>query len=109
MITQSSINIIKLIGELDIGRREEVRQALQIEGPGPGILVDFVEVSYTDSTIIAEVLRFYNDAHAAERRIAILIGSPRFERILQYAGLSDVFPIFKDRAEALSYLTKEDA
>jgi anti-anti-sigma factor len=109
MITQSSINIIKLVGELDIGRRDEVRLALQVTGPGPGILIDFVDVSYTDSTIIGEVLRFYNDAHAAERRIAILIGSPRFERILQYAGLSDVFPIFKDRAQALNYLTQEGA
>lgn len=106
MITQSRINIIKLAGELDIARREEVRLALRVDGPGPGILVDFVEVSYTDSTIIAEVLRFYSDAHAAERRIAVLVGSPRFERILQYAGLSDVFPIFQDRAQALSYLTQ---
>jgi len=109
MLTQSSINIIKVAGELDIARREEVRLALQVDGPGQGILVDFVEVTYTDSTIIAEVLRFYKDAHAAGRRIAILIESPRFERILQYAGLSGVFPIFKDRAQALSYLMQEGA
>jgi anti-anti-sigma factor len=108
MNTLSSPDIIKLVGELDIGRREEVRRALQVDGPGPGILVDFFEISYTDSTIIAQLLCFYNDARAAERRVAILIGCPQFDRILQYAGLSEVFPIFTDRTAALNYLAQGD-
>jgi anti-anti-sigma factor len=108
MNTLSSLDTIKLIGELDIGRREEVCLALQVAGPGPGILVDFFEVSYTDSTTIAQLLRFYNDTRAAGRRVAILIGSRQFDRILQYAGLSEVFPIFTDRSEALNYLAQGD-
>jgi anti-anti-sigma factor len=108
MNTQSSVEIIKFVEELDIGRRDEVRQALQVDVPGPGILIDCADVTYTDSTIIVELIRFYNDARALKRPIAILIGDPQFDRILEYSGFSTVFPIFTDRAKALTYLAKGD-
>jgi anti-anti-sigma factor len=103
--TQSSLQVIRLGGELDIGRRDEIARALRLGAGRNAILLDFSDVSYADSTVIAELLRFRSDAGRAERRIALLIGSRQFERLLQYAGLSEAFAVFGDRAAALTYLT----
>ncbi len=102
---QSSYHVIRLHGELDLAHRDAIRAALQVEGPGPALLVDLSEVEYADSTVIAELLRFGIDAGRAGRRLAVLIGSERFARVLQYAGLGDAFAIFRDRGAALIYLS----
>jgi anti-anti-sigma factor len=104
MSRQSSLCVVKLVGELDIGQRDEVAAALRLDdGDGP-VLVDLGEVTYADSTVIGELLRFRNDAEARGRRIALLIGSPQFARLLQYAGLPEAFAVFDNRAAALTFL-----
>lgn len=105
MSSQSSLEVIRMSGELDVGRRDEVRAALQAGASSNAILLDLGEATYADSTVIAELLRFRNDVDAGGRRLALLIGSPRLARVLQYAGLSDAFHVFTDRGEALSYLS----
>lgn len=101
---QSSLEVVRLSGELDIGRRAELVDALARASAGRAILIDLSEVPYADSTVIAELLRFRNDAQDKGRRIAVLIGNPQFARILQYAGLSAAFHVFDDRGAALTYL-----
>ncbi len=105
MSAQSSLQVIRLHGELDIGRRAEIARALQLDGSRNGVLLDFAEVSYADSTVIAELLRFRADARKAERPVALLIGSRQFERLLQYAGLTEAFAVFADRGAALTSLS----
>lgn len=102
--SQSSLEVIRLTGELDIGRRDEIRAALRAARSDGPILVDLAEVSYADSTVIASLVRLRADADAAGRRIALLIGDARLARLLQYAGLADAFAVFDDRAAALTYL-----
>lgn len=97
-----SIAVIRLTGELEIGRRDEIVRALQLTGNEAGVLLDFSEVNYADSTSLSEMLRFRNDAVAHGVPIAIVIASKQFARLIQYAGLSDAFHIFDDRAAALT-------
>jgi anti-anti-sigma factor len=102
-MSPSSIRVIKLSGELEIGRKAEIRDALKADGGGP-VLVDFSEVTYADSTAVAELLRFHADAVAAGTPVAVVIGTRQFARLLQYAGLGDAFAVFDNRAAALTYL-----
>ena len=101
-----SIAVIRLTGELEIGRKDEIVRALQVAGSESAILLDFSDVSYADSTSLAELLRFRNDAADRGVPIAIVIGSRQFARLIQYAGLADAFRIFDSRAAALTELTK---
>ena len=78
------------------------------DGSGP-ILVDLADVTYADSTVIAGLVRLRNDADAAGRRIALLIGDARLARLLQYAGLAEAFNVFDDRGAALTYLMEASA
>jgi anti-anti-sigma factor len=100
-----SIAVIRLTGELEIGRKDEIARALAIRGDESGVLLDFSEVSYADSTALAELLRFREDASKQDIPVAIVIGSRQFARIIQYAGLGDAFRIFDNRAEALTDLS----
>jgi anti-anti-sigma factor len=101
-----SIAVIRLTGELEIGRRDEIAAALVIGGSESGILLDFADVNYADSTSLAELLRFRDEAAKAEVPVAIVIGSRQFARLIQYAGLSHAFRIFENRAEALMDLSQ---
>jgi anti-anti-sigma factor len=101
--------IIRLAGELEIGRRDEIRRALQIQGSKANILIDCSEATYADSTALAELFRFRNEANEHRQRVAILIGNQQFERIVQYAGLAGAFELFDDRSAALAYLTDAEA
>lgn len=103
-MSNSSIEVIKLDGELDVARREEIRRTLSLPAADRPVLLDFSQVTYADSTAVAELLRFHSEAGAKGRTVAVVIGNRQFARLLQYAGLRDAFAVFDDRAAALTYL-----
>jgi anti-anti-sigma factor len=96
--------VVKIDGELDIGRRPEIHAALSVDGEPAGVLVDFSEVTYADSSAISELLRFRADLNRRGLPVALLIKSPQFRRLLEYAGVNDAFAVFGERADALTYL-----
>ena len=105
----TSIAVIRLTGELEIGRQDEIAQALRVTGSEPGILLDFADVTYADSTSLAMLLRFRDQAMRRNVPIAIVIRSKQFARLIEFAGLSDAFRIFDSRAAALTDLAKAAA
>lgn len=104
MMDQSSVQIIALAGELDVSRGDEVMERLSAPTTAKSILLDLSEVTYADSTVIAALFAFREQAERERQRIAVLIESPQLVRLLQYAGLQEAFPIFLERSEALSHL-----
>ena len=104
MSQSPSISVIHLSGELELSRKIEIRDALRLRGSESAILVDFSEVTYADSTALAELLRFYAESVKAKIPVAVLIKSRQFARVIEYAGLANAFRIFEDRSEALQYL-----
>jgi anti-anti-sigma factor len=102
----ASITVVRLTGELEIGRRDEIAGALCMSGEETGILLDFSDVSYADSTALSQLLRFRNDAAAREVPVAVLIGNRQLARLIEYAGLREAFHIFENRASALSDLAQ---
>lgn len=102
----SSIAVIRLEGELEIGRKADVAAALRLNGGESAVLLDFSGVTYADSTTLAELLRFRNEAAERDVAVAILVGNRQFARLVKYAGLADAFRIFDDRASALTELAR---
>lgn len=107
MSGKSSIAVVKLGGELDIARKSEIAAALRVDDDAAGMLLDFSEVTYADSTSLAELLRFRADAEKAGSPVAIIIASRQFARLIQYAGLAQAFAIFDNRSAALTYLAEK--
>ncbi len=104
IVNSNSLAVIRLEGELEISRREEIYAALHLEGSERGVLLDFSDVTYADSTSLAELLRFRTEADRHHVPVAVVIGSKQFARLIQYAGLGDAFAIFEERSAALNYL-----
>ena len=105
-MSQAAVKVIRLSGELEIGRKDEIRQNLFASAePGP-IMLDLSEVTYADSIALTELLRFCADAQRERRPVAFVIQTPQFARLIEYAGLATVFKVFSDRADAIAYLTE---
>ena len=104
MNEHATIDVLRFEGELDIGRRAELHDALTISENARAVLLDLSTVTYADSTALGELLHL--KARAEERGVpmALVVAAPQFERLIRYAGLYELFRIFDDIGPALSYL-----
>ena len=107
MSAEGRISVIKLGGELDVGRRDEIEAALRLPPGARSVLLDFGGVTYADSSTLGVLVRLRNEAQAQRVKLAIVTGSRQFARLVEYAGLAELLAIFDDRAAALSYLATE--
>jgi anti-anti-sigma factor len=98
--------VVRFSGELEIGRKQEIRKALTSAQDAPAVLLDLGEVTYADSIALTELLRFCVDARRRKHPVALVIRTPQFARLVQYAGLASAFKIFQDRADASEYLAE---
>ncbi len=104
MNSRSTPKTVRLTGELDIARKVELRAALVIDPQAKAMLIDLSDVTYADSTALAELLRLSTQAGNAAIRVALIVVSPQFSRVIRYAGLDQAFRVFGDRTDALAYL-----
>jgi anti-anti-sigma factor len=100
------ITTIRFKGELDIGRKDEIRKGLSASDDAAAVLLDLAEVTYADSIALTELLRFCVNAQRDQRPVALVIRTPQFARVIQYAGLATAFNIFRDNGEARDYLAE---
>lgn len=102
-----AIETVQLDGELEVGRKEEIRDAFALRDGARGVLVDLSGVTYADSTALTELLRFCMTAQRENVAIAVVIRTRQFARLVQYAGLASAFRIFDEPKEALAYLNEQ--
>jgi anti-anti-sigma factor len=101
-----SIKVIRFSGELEIARKNEIRNALAASEDARAVLLDLAEVTYADSIALTELLRYCITAQREARPVALVIRTPQFARLVQYAGLASAFKIFQDSRDALEYLAE---
>ncbi|HEY2554901.1 MAG TPA: STAS domain-containing protein [Candidatus Cybelea sp.] len=101
-----AIETVRLTGELEISRKREIRDAFTLPEGAAAVLVDLSEVTYADSTALTELLRFCVTAQRDRIPLAVVIRTPQFARLVQYAGLAGAFQIFEDHNDALAYLNE---
>ena len=91
-------------GELEISRKQEIRDALRRSSEDKAILIDLADVTYADSIALTELLRFCVSAQREAIPVALLVQTPQFARVVEYAGLAGAFKTFNDRDAAFTYL-----
>ena len=104
MSQSDPVHTIRLSGELEIGRKNEIRNALSVSDNAGAVLLDLGDVTYADSIALTELLRFCVNSQRNDLPVALVIRTPQFARLIKYAGLAAAFKIFDDRADALAYL-----
>jgi anti-anti-sigma factor len=100
------VRVVRFAGELEIGRKNEIREGLASSSGAPAVLLDLSEVTYADSIALTELLRFCAEAQRESRPVALVIATPQFTRLVQYAGLASAFKIFPTTGEAAAYLAE---
>jgi anti-sigma B factor antagonist len=100
-------SIVALAGELDLST------IARMEGPlleqlrqRPAVLVDLSTLSFIDSTGIGILIRAFRAANGTPMSFLIGHGS-QVERVFRIAGVGEALPVFSEREQALSALTRD--
>lgn len=94
------VRIVTVSGEVDLSNAQRLEVALYaaFEGWTAGV-VDLSGCEYIDSSGLNALVRF-RQATQARLSVAVVVG-PSTRRVLDIAGLAELFPIYSSRAEAL--------
>ena len=101
---QPGAAIIDLAGEID-GFAEEPLNAAYLEAEsatGLGILLNFTEVEYINSTGIALIVGLLTRARNSQRRLLACGLSEHYREIFTITRLADFMAVFPDEASALA-------
>ena len=69
-----------------------------------GVVIDFAQIDYLDSTGIGELVGYLQKFTRANRRVALFRPHHRMESLLKLTRLDTIFPIFWERDQALAFV-----
>jgi anti-anti-sigma factor len=93
-----SIPVVRVTCEVDIATSELLGKTLSELARDPVIVVDLTDCRYIDSTCLRELLK----RHKLNPMVVALPTTGMVKRIIDIAGLADVFPIAETEAAALT-------
>ena len=97
--TADGCTLIRLRGEVDLSRSQQVREAvLKALGTSQRVGVVLSEVSYIDSSGIAALVEGFQNARSKGSGFALVAVSDAVRAVLELARLDRVFPIVADSA-----------
>jgi anti-anti-sigma factor len=94
------MTIAAFSGEIDFTTREELRARLDTLKEAATAVVDLSDVTYMDSSALAELLFLHRARSRAGRSVPRLVIGPRITRIFEVAGIQNVMPLFATLDEA---------
>jgi anti-sigma B factor antagonist len=98
------IPVLHITGELDLYTSPKLRTALEsllIRGH-QRLVVNLLKTTYLDSTglsILTAALKKFRDAGG---NMALVFEQPQIDRMFTITGLNEIFPIYKEEAEAIA-------
>ncbi|WP_410638751.1 STAS domain-containing protein [Amycolatopsis sp. lyj-346] len=103
--------IVRRVGELDLHRARELRDALlgPIHDGACGVVVDFTATTFCDSTVFSVLVEAYRAAAARNVPFAIAGGETAVARPLQLLGLDRLLPLHTGLDPALAAVTERAA
>lgn len=98
---RSAVAILRLAGEVDRHSQEKLDAAYAESGDG-GVVLDFSDVGYINSTGIAVIVGLLARARAAGRQVRAYGLSDHYRQIFQITRIADFMAIFDNETEAVS-------
>jgi anti-sigma B factor antagonist len=106
---ESDVLVAGLSGELDLGNRNFVEEALREAFPGDAsaIVIDLTGVSFLDSSAVEMLFALHLDISTSRRRMGLVVARDALiRRSIQIYDSSRVLDLYQSRQEALSALTR---
>lgn len=95
--------IVRLEGDWDIYRRDELHDRVAALYDKPKAIVDLSGVHYIDSTALSEFVRMRKTRKAAGFPPArFVVTSPNVRKLFAMTGLDQVWPMFESLDDALA-------
>jgi anti-sigma B factor antagonist len=69
-----------------------------------GVIIDFAQIDYLDSTGIGELVGYLQKFSRANRKVALFRPHHRLEALLKLTRLDSIFPVFWERDQALAFV-----
>ena len=106
IITRENIevSIVQLNGELDNDSSEQLRLSVEnlINGGKTNIILDFQNLSYSNSAGLRELIALYKLAMAKGGSLKLCSLQPQLEDLFSFTNLKKVFEIYPNEEEALN-------
>ena len=104
---EDDLYVIQIEGDFDASLRDMGISATEsaLADEPRGLLIDVKRCTFLDSTAIAVILGARQRALDAGIGFVLVGHNPTIDRTLELSGLSDEFPVLKDRAEAIAQLS----
>jgi anti-sigma B factor antagonist len=101
-----NLHVLRLTGEIDLSTSRELRARLQthVKAKSPALVLDFSDVRYIDSSGLATIVEYVQQARAFDGRIALAQVSDRVRTIFELVRLHEFIPIHPTVAEAATAL-----
>ena len=99
-MNDSATTIAAFSGEIDFTARERFRAKLAELRESARVIVDLTDVTYMDSSALAELLFLHRSRARAGRSAPRVVIGPRITRLFEVAGMHDVVAAFTSVNEA---------
>ena len=102
--TQNGMAVVELHGEINSTAEETLNSAYaEAEGISPtGVILNFEEVDYINSTGIALIVGLLAQARKSHHKLVVCGLSEHYQEIFRITRLSDFMEIFADESSALA-------
>ncbi|RJP56149.1 MAG: anti-sigma factor antagonist [Candidatus Auribacter fodinae] len=101
------VSVVHLKGELDNESSEYLRKNIEklIESEKVNIVLDFKELSYSNSAGLRELIALYKLANASGGNLKLCALQPQLEDLFSFTNLRKVFDIYQNEDEAVASFT----
>ena len=102
--TSGSLPVVAARGEVDVTSVAVLEEALdaQFEAGTRSVVVDFLGVTFLDSTGLSALVRAHRRCAASGGRLALVMADPQLLRLLAVTGLDRLIPAFATVDAALA-------
>lgn len=102
-VDEGGAAVVVLSGEIDVAAAPELHEVLLVEvGSSRRTIVDLARVTFLDSSGISVLVTALRRAREDDEDVVLCAPSAGVARVLELAGLAEVFRIFPDRDGALA-------
>lgn len=100
-VLEEAQHFIRLRGNWDLLSQSKLAGAFALVPADCDVVVDMQEVTYCDSTILTELIRFHKHVSALGRRMDVVLGKSAVRRVFRMMHLDKVLAIRSDRTHAV--------
>lgn len=104
---EDGVTVLEVQGTIKLGESaQQFAAELQsvFDHTQGGVIIDFAQIDYLDSTGIGELVGYLQKFSRASRKVALFRPHHRLEALLKLTRLDNIFPVYWEKDQALAFV-----